>query len=321
MDLTDITSHPPEFAASIVVVSDYNPATADRSWADERRCLAALAAQNVAEPFEIVISESKRWESRFPPDLLSIASNTRVSFSESETSYELKNAGARVAQAAITVILDADCQPSANWLTILIETMRRLPDVDVVSGRTVYEGESTSTRILALITRSYLDPGRAGRTRFIANNAAGFRSDVLRRHPLPENLGPFSARVQSEAMLREGHVLWFEPGLEVIHEFEGWPMEADIRRNIGYGTIATRLEHGDLPYARLVRAGPLALPFVWAGKLLNSWGDCLRCAPDYGVRWFELPLAMAASVAVTVLEIPGMIAGYRRTPISRTAYR
>ena len=311
----------PQPAVTVVVVSDYASSTRERSWADEHRCLMALAAQTTTEPFEVVISESAEWESEFPAKLLAVAPNTRVVFSAVGSSYGLKNAGVRAGSAPITVVLDADCQMAPNWISLLLETMRRHPEVSVVSGRTVYEGDSAAVRILALVTRSYLDPGHEGETRFIANNAAGFRTDVLRQHPLPEALGPFSARVQSESLLSGGYKLWFDPRLRVVHEFEGWRMEADIRRNIGYGTVATRLAHPELPYASLVRSGMPSIPLIWLGKLINSWGDCFRCAPSYGVRWFELPLALATSVAVNLMEVPGMIAGYRKQPIRKTAYR
>ena len=122
-------------------------------------------------------------------------------------------------------------------------------------------------------------------------------------------------------MMESGHKLWFEPRMKVIHEFEGWPMEADIRRNIGYGTVAIRLAESGIPYAGLVRLGLPAIPAVAAGKLVNTWRDCLRCASAYGVRWFEVPLALATAVAVNLMEIPGMIAAYRKKPIERTAYR
>jgi hypothetical protein len=98
-------------------------------------------------------------------------------------------------------------------------------------------------------------------------------------------------------------------------------MEADIRRNIGYGTVATRIADPSLPYARLARIGVAAVPLIFAGKLLTTWGDCLRCASAYGVRWFELPATLLAGVVVNIMEIPGMLAAYRGLPIERTAYR
>ena len=309
-----------EPAITVIVVSDYNSAT-ERTWNDERTCLAAVAAQNLREPFEVVISEDEKYREIFPEELLAIVPGTRVIFSANSSSYGLKNAGARVAAAPIVALLDADCKPDPDWLRIIVDTMRTRPQVAAVSGRTFYEGRGLDTRVLALLTRSYLDPGIRGETSFVANNAAGFRRDVFLAHPLPEELGAFSSRIQSEAMRRHGCVLWFDPGMHVVHEFEGWSMEADIRRNIGYGTIATRLAEPQMPHASLIRMGMVATPLVAAGKLLNSWSDCIRCASAYGVRWFELPVAMGAAVIVNLMEIPGMLAAYRRGSIQETAYR
>ena len=304
----------------VVVVSDYN-STTGRTWKDERACLAALAAQDTDEPFEVIIAEDERHRSTFPDDLLTIVPGTRVCFTESSTSYGLKNAGVRASTAPIVALLDADCQPDRGWLRMVLSAFRANPDIAAVCGRTFYQGDDLATRVLALLTRSYLDPNERGESEFISNNAAGFRREAFLEHPLPEKLGSFSSRIQSEAMRRAGLVLWFEPGMRVEHEFEGWPMEADIRRNIGYGTIAIRLAESRMPHAGLVRAGVLAIPFVAAGKLLNSWRDCIRCASAYGVRWFEWPVAMGGAVIVNAMEIPGMLVAYRGGTIDETAYR
>lgn len=98
-------------------------------------------------------------------------------------------------------------------------------------------------------------------------------------------------------------------------------MERDIRRNHGYGTVITRLRDGRLPYARLVRAGVMAIPLIVAGKTLNSVRDCLRCFRHYNVKWYELPLGLALTVVTHVLEIPGMWQAFRRKAIVRTQYR
>ena len=219
------------------------------------------------------------------------------------------------------MLLDADCKPDRDWLRLIVETMRAHPEVATVSGRTFYEGKGLDTRVLALLSRSYLDPGVRGETPFVSNNAGAFRRDVFLKHPLPEDLGAFSSRIQSEAIKRDGGVLWFEPEMSVVHEFEGWPMEADIRRNIGYGTIATRIAEPTMPHASLIRMGVMATPVVAAGKLINTWRDCIRCGSAYGVRWFELPVAMGAAVVVNLMEIPGMLAAYRHGSIQDTAYR
>jgi hypothetical protein len=310
----------PQPVISVIVVSDYNSAE-QRTWNDERTCLEAVAAQDLKEPFEVIVSEDEKYRTTFPDELLSIVPRTRVIYSTESTSYGLKNAGARAAEAPIIVLLDADCKPGPDWLRLIVETMRAHPEVAAVSGRTFYEGKSLDTRVLALLTRSYLDPGARGEATFVSNNAGAFRREIFLKYPLPEALGPFSSRIQSEAMKRDGCVLWFEPGMHVVHEFEGWPMEADIRRNIGYGTIATRIAEPKMPHASLIRMGVVATPVVAAGKLINTWRDCLRCASAYGVRWFELPVAMGAAVIVNLMEIPGMLAAYRHDSIQGTAYR
>ena len=176
-------------------------------------------------------------------------------------------------------------------------------------------------RILGLLSRSYLDPGRTGPTRFISGNAAAFRREVYRRHPLPVSFGAFASRIQSEAFLRDGATLLFDPELMVVHDFEGWPMERDIRRNHGYSTVITRLQDDRLPYARLVRTGVIATPLIVAGKTFDSVCDCLRCFRHYNVKAYELPLALVLTIVTHFLEIPGMLAAYRGQTIGATEYR
>jgi hypothetical protein len=98
-------------------------------------------------------------------------------------------------------------------------------------------------------------------------------------------------------------------------------MERDIRRNTGHCTVLIRQRDPSLPYGWLVRLGVLAIPAIVAGKIWLNWKDCLRCARHYGVTWAELPLALAASVGLHVLEIEGMWKAFRGRPITESAYR
>ena len=65
----------------------------------------------------------------------------------------------------------------------------------------------------------------------------------------------------------------------------------------------------------------MAIPFIVAGKTLDSVRDCLRCYRQYNVKTYELPLALALTVVTHALEIPGMLAAYRGQSIAVTAYR
>ena len=305
---------------SIIVVSDY-AAGEEKSWEDLRRALRAWQEQEGTLADEFILVESLRFKGKIPSDLLGLIPNMTILYLDAESSYELKNRAVEAATGDWLAIVDADCIPQRSWLRVLRAAIVEYPDVAAVSAKTLYPGRSRMERILGLLSRSYLDPGRRGPTRFISGNAACFRREMYRRHPLPVGIGAFASRIQSEAFLRDHATLLFDPELVVVHDFEGWPMERDIRRNHGYSTVITRLRDHRLPYAGLVRAGVIAIPFIVAGKTLDRIRDCLRCFRHYNVKMYELPLALALTVITHVLEIPGMLAAYRGRSIGATAYR
>ena len=305
---------------SIIVVSDY-AAGEEKSWEDLRRALRAWQEQEGTPADEFILVESLRFKGKIPSDLLGLIPNMTILYLDAESSYELKNRAVEAATGDWLAIVDADCIPQRSWLRVLRAAIAEYPGVAAVSAKTLYPGRSRMERILGLLSRSYLDPGQCGPTRFISGNAACFRREMYRRHPLPVGIGAFASRIQSEAFLRDHATLLFDPELVVVHDFEGWPMERDIRRNHGYSTVITRLRDHRLPFAGLVRAGVIAIPFIVAGKTLDSIRDCLRCFRHYNVKMYELPLALALTVITHVLEIPGMLAAYRGRSIGATAYR
>jgi hypothetical protein len=250
-----------------------------------------------------------------------IVPNMKILYIDAESSYELKNRAMETAVGDWLAIVDADCIPQRSWLQVLRAAIALNSDAAAISSRTIYPGHSLLERLLGLLSRSYLDPGHSGQTRFISGNAAAYRYEVYSRHPLPVGLGAFASRIQSEAILRDGEILLFEPELMVEHDFEGWSMELDIRRNHGYSTVITRLLDDRLPYARLVRSGVIAIPLIVTGKTLDSIWDCLRCFRHYHIKTYELPFALALAIVIHILEIPGMLAAYRGESIGATEYR
>ena len=191
-----------------------------------------------------------------------------------------------------------------------------------VSGQTIYEGQGLGNRILAVLSRAYLDRrANDGATRFASNNNVVFRRSAFLEHPLPTQGGPFAARLQSEALIRAGYELAFEPTMLVTHDFEGWSMERDIRRNIGWATIRVRQLDPGMPQAWAARLGPLAVPLFFGGHVLDSWWHVLRAGRHYGLRWWERPLAMATALYVHALEIGGMATALTGGNVGATAYR
>jgi hypothetical protein len=306
-------------AFSVVTVSDYTPRAAG-TWHDVRRLFATLAADDHGEADEFIYVATPDAADDMPHDLRDGLPRLRVVVESATSSYELRNAGVRAARTPWVAMLDADCIPCAGWLARVVRTIRANPSATAISGRTHYPGNGVMERILALLSRAYVDRGTAGPTPFIAAHHCVFRRDAYLQIPLPTNAGVYSARVQSEAMLRSGRMIWFDPVLQCTHNFEGWPMERDIRRNTGHGTILTRQCDATLPYGWLVRLGPVAIPAIVAGKIWLAWRDCVRCHSHYNVTRLQLPLALAVAVWVHLLEIGGMWTAFRRRPLANTAY-
>ena len=305
---------------SVVIVSDY-AGGGEKSWKDLRGTLAALAQQDARVNAEWLLCENKACAESMPGDFCCILPNLKRVLSDAKGSYELKNTGVRAATSKIIAILDADCLPASDWLGNALAAMKAMPKVAVISGRTIYPAGGLTERILSLLSRSYVDRGVSGPTRYISNNNSIWRRDVYLRHLLPSGLGPFAGRMQSESIMRAGYQLWFEPSIRVVHNFEGWPMESDIRRNTGYGTVIARLHDPFMPQAWLTKLGVASIPVFVGGKIFDSWRDCVRCASAFGVKWFQVPLALLCSVVVHLMEIPGMWQAFRRKAILGTQYR
>lgn len=326
MSMTDSSSRTasnmqaPVPAISVVMVCDY-AAGEPGGWLDIRKSLAALAMQDLEEPAEFILCESEEFRERLPTDFTDIIPDLKIVFAPGRSSYELKNAAVQAASSEFIAMIDADCVSRPDWLRRLLDSLRRHPRAAAVSGKTTYGGRSLAVRISSLLSRAYSNPGGEGPTRAISDNNAGYRRSAYLAHPLPTDMGGFAAHVQSHRLMREGYALWFDPTVGAEHDFEGWSMEKDVRRNRGESAVRTRLLDGSLPYAWLVRLGLIGIVPLLTGKILTSWWDCIRCGRAYGIRWYELPVVMMASVGINLLEVPGMLTAFRNGSISETYFR
>jgi hypothetical protein len=308
------------FDASIVLVSDYK-AGDRKSSEDLRSALTALARQDHAGPFEIVLVESRAFLSTLPNDLGMLAPNVRIIASDGVSSYALKNHGAREAMAPIVLMLDADCVPEPGWVGACLAAFSARPDAVVVSGLTRYPGRTVTERCLGLLDRAYVDRGDAGDITRISNNNAGYRRAAYLKAPLPEDAGAFASPLQARAILAAGGALVFEPTMIAVHDFEGWPMERDARRALAHGLIAVRRRDPGIRFAWILRLGRAGVPLMVLGRFAMSLRACLTVGHHYGVRPWQVPFALALAAFVHVLEIPGYLTGLRNEPIPETVYR
>lgn len=305
---------------SILVVSDYAAGEA-RAWDDLRATLTTVARQAEGKPVDVLVAEQDAYRASAPADLAGACPGLRLLWVDGAGSYALKNAGVAAAGAPHVAILDADCLPAPSWLDALLAALERYPQAAVISGRTRYAGGNLTERALALLSRSYVDRGVADRTRHISNNNAVYRRDVYLDHRLPEHTSPFASALQAQRILAAGGELRFEPAMAVTHAFEGWAMERDIRRQMGYATLMNRCLDRSLPHAGVLRMGWLALPVFAGGRLLKSWWQGLRYGRHYGVHWYEQPFLWGLAFVLIGMELGGMATTLRGGRIVVTAYR
>ncbi|MGZ8229870.1 MAG: glycosyltransferase family 2 protein, partial [Burkholderiales bacterium] len=266
--------------------------------------------------------ENDRDLERMPADVPQTLPGVRVVASDARGSYELKNAGVQAATADLVMVLDADCVPDRDWIRAGVQAMRDRPDAVAISGRTTYPGRSTLERALGLLSRSYVDRGKPGRVRLLSTNNMIVRRKVFCADSLPAEAGAFAYRLLTERLLRQGGKLYFEPSMRAVHDFEGWPMERDLRRQVGWTSIRIRQLDVNIPGAKVVRMlGPAAVPLLYGYRLVESTGHCFRLPRYFGLRWHHIPLLLALAVLVHSLELPGMFRALRGRQGGPTVYR
>jgi hypothetical protein len=304
---------------TVVTLTDFEVGSA-RAWDDLRATLRGLSRQDFEGSAEFIFLEDQRLQHQIPPDLTEILPDLQIAFTDKVLQYDMKSQAANLGTADLVILLDGDCAPVPGWLRSLVETFQANPKAGVVSGRTVYEGKTFMERACGVLGRAYVER-RALRTEHISNNNAGFRREVLRDHPLPSEAGPFSSKLHADAILRDSWELLFDPRASATHAFDGWEMECDIRRNMGYGFIKVRQINPDLPYGRLAQLGYASIPIYFGARIMESWWRTAQFYRSYGLQWYEVPGVFGLAVGVHVMEVPGMVTAFQGRTITDTAYR
>ena len=282
-----------------------------KSWHEERLVFEALARQDFTEPFEIVLVENEAFQLQVPSDLQEVCPNLKIVFSKARKSGQLKNHGVRVTSGEYVAILDADCVPCPEWLRSFVEVLRQNPNVSAVSGKTSYGTSSIWERSMSLIDRGYLDMGPSGVTNHLATENALFRRPVIERHPYPNAPSPFvSGYYRWKSMKTAGCQFFFEPRGLVVHAFDGWAFESDMRKHRGYLHMLT---HPKIGYS--------SIPKLLYKNLRKEWLLCRRLGSTY-LRWYDWPVVLTSIFVLRFLEISGMLYAVQgKDSLPNTGYR
>lgn len=299
---------------SVIVVSDYS--TADGGLRDQRSMLKALAAQDIAEPFEVLLAEPAERAADCPSDLAALCPGTRLLFLPHRSSIALRDAALADAAGDLVAVFEADSPPERQWLRLAAALLDDEPGMQIVCGRTDYGCETSLRRAASLLDRGFQNPGAAGPVRHGSNNAALYRRSVLERFPFSHQENPFLAGYLRNRALRQAGVgIWFLPEARTRHAFHGLAFLADVRRNTGFADGRLHRTAG-WDGRRLWRTA-LALT---AGRFRRELAVYRRVGGQY-LRWHDWPLALSLLVGLKIYEWRGLLRGLGDEGLGQTAYR
>jgi len=246
-------------------------------------CLASLAAQVDAPPFEIVVVDSS-------PDAATerAVEQARAAAPALHADYRrlpsraypgvARNAGARLAHAPQLLFLDSDCVAAPDLVAAAARALGG--GASAVSGAIALDGPAPpSARLRHLLEFKESLPGCPPRRTWMLPSAClAMRRDVYERH------GGFPDARASEDWLLDwrmwnaGEDLRFDPALRVAHRTPaGWRALWRYSALLGFHSGAAR-RRGGLPGQAVVRRPALALllPF---GRTARAFAWCARYAP------------------------------------------
>ena len=295
-----------------MVVSDYRPGE-EKSWNDLRATFAALANQDFDEPVGVFALENLEDLEQMPTDVPQTLPGVRVIASDARGSYELKNVGVQAATADLVMVLDADCVPDRGWVRAGVDAMRKRPDALAISGRTTYPGRSTLERSLGLLSRSYVDRGKAGQVRLLSTNNMIVRRRVFCANPLPSRSRRLRLSAGDRATVASGGQAVLRACYASRTRFRRLADGAGLAAAGGWTSIRIRQLDADIPGAKVVRLlGPASVPLLYAYRLIESTGPCFRLPRHFGLHWRHIPLLLALAMLVHSFELPGMFRALAR---------
>lgn len=273
--------------------------------------LAALERQTVPrERFEVLIVLDDAIDAGTVAELQRRHPSARLVFGSAPNYFAEKNAGVVAARGAKVVFLDGDCIPEPDWLESLLAAFAE--GVDVVTGRTRYDGDSLAARTFSVPDfGTVLDQG--GESSGIMLNNVVFPRELALHYPLdariPRNGGCYLLYHQLRAV---GKRVVYEPRAIVSHgvDVDGLGF---VRKHFdrGYDTVAVYRcdEKAVLRGTRLFRRlGPVALAAITARRILIDWRRLARERSQIGISAAALPYHAAVTVVTRGIELAGGVA-------------
>jgi glycosyltransferase involved in cell wall biosynthesis len=237
-----------------------------------------------------------------------------------------KNAGAQAARGEIVALLDSDCEPVPEWLSMLTEPFADA-GVSGVAGCTRYTGTSFHAWTFAVPDFSIVIGDKSGAASGFHLNNSAFRRETLLAHPLDARIRRDGGCVLLYHELRAaGARIMYAPQARVFHGLD-FAQRGVLKKHFNRGfdgvTVYRADEHLAIRGTRLFRRfGALALIAFAGRRILMDWLRLIRNYDQMGISPFTIPYFAAVAVVTRLIALAGGItAVFRngRAPLTATA--
>ncbi|MEK8023042.1 MAG: glycosyltransferase [Candidatus Hydrogenedentota bacterium] len=292
---------PPEKTPDTLIASVIIPSF--RSGATIRRVLESVVAQEIGQPYEVIVVDSS--DDGSDSIIREFGPRVRLIRLEKQTSAgEGRNIGAKSAHAELLAFIDSDCVAGADWLKLMMQNLKE--DAAAVGGPIENANPESIVSCAGHIlefSQFYTRRGRFPVEHLPSGNIMIRKADFLRLGGYPTEMFPQEDRYFSWKFLRDRHdrSLIFHEKIRVLHyhrsTFLGFLRH---QRRIGKAG-AEFLLRTDVRGSRLVRRPfffNLLLPIFPLVKLVKSILRTVRRKPaDILLKPQVLPLIAAGQLA------------------------
>jgi GT2 family glycosyltransferase len=228
-----------------------------------------------------------------------------------------KNAGARAARGAIVALLDSDCEPVPEWLSMLTAPFADT-GVSAVAGCTRYTGTSFPAWTFAVPDFSIVVGDKLGEASAFHLNNSAFRRETFLTHPLDARIRRDGGCVLLYHELRAaGARIMYAPQARVHHGLD-FAQRGLLKKHFNRGfdgvTVYRADEHEVLRGTRLFRRfGALALIAFVPRRIVIDWLRLIRNYKQMGISPATIPYFAAVTVATRLIALTGGLTAVFRT--------
>jgi GT2 family glycosyltransferase len=264
-------------------------------------CLRALLAQDVSEPYEIIVVDDGSTD-RTAEVAEGFGRRVRVLRQANRGAGAARNAGTAAALGEIVLFTDADCEPVPGWARALVKAIRAGADGAKGTYRT-RQHSLTARFVQAEYESKYRRMAGMRRIDFVDTySAAYWRELLLRSGGFDESLRNDEDQELSFRLAEAGADLRFVPGAVVFHRHADSPGEyARKKYRIGYWKVAVLARHPERAVADSHTPQSMKAQM---GLLAMAGGCLLLSAGPREVRMPARAIGLASAAAFVASTLP-----------------